>query len=159
MLENWSVRYLASRAFVPTNARNRHPALPPDVCFSACWGSTPNPLNSPVAGAGCAFGSRTLLSLRSRDRQGLRPLESRRNGRRSLAGKGKNEAGLHLCPLSDSGKTGKGLPGQFPNLVQAFLQILNVRRIDAPGFVRPFSVLVQIIRASLEHGNKLAHIP
>ena len=60
------VRYLASSAFVPTNARNRHPALPPDVCFSACWGSTPNPLNSPVAGAGCAFGSRTLWKIATR---------------------------------------------------------------------------------------------
>ena len=63
------VRYLASSAFVPTNARNRHPALPPDVCFSACWGSTPNPLNSPVAGAGCAFVSRTLLFLLRRNRR------------------------------------------------------------------------------------------
>jgi len=61
-------------------------------------------------------------------------------------------------PSSDCGKTGKGLSGQFPNLVQTLLQILNVRSIDAPGFVRPLSVLVQIIRTPLEHGNKLAHI-
>ena len=38
-------------------------------------------------------------------------------------------------PSSDCGKTGKGLSGQFPNLVQTLLQILNVRSIDAPGFV------------------------
>jgi len=63
-----------------------------------------------------------------------------------------------LPPSSNSDKTDKGLSGQFPNLVQTFLQILNVHHIDAPGFVRPFSVLVQIICTPLEHGNKLAHV-
>ena len=38
--------YWASRAFVYTNAQNlRFPAMPETV-GSACWGSTPNPLNS-----------------------------------------------------------------------------------------------------------------
>ena len=47
------------------DSKQRLPALP-ETAVSACWGSTPNPLNSPVAGAGCAFVSRTLLSLRCR---------------------------------------------------------------------------------------------
>ena len=55
----------------------RLPALP-ETAVSACWGSTPNPLNSPVAGAGYAFVPRTLLSLRSRDRRNLRPLAERK---------------------------------------------------------------------------------
>ena len=92
-------RYLASRAFVYTNARNRHPALPPDVCFSACWGSTPNPLNSPVAGAGCAFGSRTLLSLLCRDRRGLRPAWRRKRPPRCFREKEK-KTGLAYIPVS-----------------------------------------------------------
>ena len=79
------ITIVASSVFVPTNARNRHPALPPDVCFSACWGSTPNPLNSPVAGAGCAFVSRTLLSLLRRKRRSLRPFAERKSGSPVLA--------------------------------------------------------------------------
>ena len=55
----------------------------------ARWGRTPNPVTSPVAGAGYAFGNRTLLSLLRRDRRGFRPLESRRSGRHGLAGKRK----------------------------------------------------------------------
>ena len=70
------------------DSKLRFPALP-ETAVSACWGRTPNPLNSPVAGAGCAFVSRTLLSLRCRNRRGLRPLESRRSGRHGLAGKRK----------------------------------------------------------------------
>lgn len=65
------------------DSKLRFPALP-ETAVSACWGSTPNPFFSPVAGAGCAFGSRTLLSLLRRDRRNLHPLESRRNGRHSL---------------------------------------------------------------------------
>ncbi|MDE7044515.1 MAG: PDDEXK nuclease domain-containing protein, partial [Acetatifactor sp.] len=36
------------------------------------------------------------------------------------------------------------LTSAVPNLVRRILQILNVRRIDAPGFVRPLCVPVQI---------------
>ena len=52
---------------------------------------------------------------------------------------------------------GEGLSGQFPYLVQAILQILNIGRIDTPGFVGPLCVLIQIIGASLEHDNELAY--
>ena len=48
---------------------------------------------------------------------------------------------------------GEGLSGQFPYLVQAILQILNICRIDTPGFVGPLCILIQIIGASLEHDN------
>ena len=61
----------------------------------ACWDSIPNPLNSPVAGAGCAFGSRTLLSLLRRDRRDSRPLENRKKVVPALPEKGKTETGLH----------------------------------------------------------------
>ena len=53
---------------------------------------------------------------------------------------------------------GKGLSGQFPNLIKAALQILNVRRIDAARLIRPFCVLVQVVAAPLEQDDKLAHI-
>ncbi|MBD5158208.1 MAG: hypothetical protein HDT13_11330 [Butyrivibrio sp.] len=36
---------------------------------------------------------------------------------------------------------GKGLPGQFPYLVQTILQSLNICRIDTAGFVDPFESL------------------
>ena len=69
-------------------SKQRFPAMP-ETAVSACWDSVPNPLNSPVAGAGCAFVSRTLLFLLRRNRRGFRPLESRRSVRHGLAGKRK----------------------------------------------------------------------
>lgn len=36
--------------YLYTNARNRHLAATPDVCFSACWDSTQLLLNSPLSG-------------------------------------------------------------------------------------------------------------
>ena len=68
----------------------------------ARWGRTPNPVNSPVAGAGCAFGSRTLLSLRPRDRRGLRPARSRKQPPRCFREKEKDGAGLHPCKPAPS---------------------------------------------------------
>ena len=53
---------------------------------------------------------------------------------------------------------GKGLSGQFPNLIKAALQILNVRRIYAARLIRLFCVLVQVVAAPLEQDDKLAHI-
>ena len=53
---------------------------------------------------------------------------------------------------------GKGLSGQFPNLIKASLQILNVRCIDVARLIRPFCVLVQIVAAPLEQDDKLAHL-
>jgi len=51
----------------------------------ARWGRTPNPVNSPVAGAGYAFGNRTLLSLLRRKRRSLRPFAERKSGSPVLA--------------------------------------------------------------------------
>ena len=59
------------------DSKLRLPALPETV-VSACWDSVPSPLNSPVAGAGCAFVSRTLLFLLRRNRRDLRPLAERK---------------------------------------------------------------------------------
>ena len=47
---------------------------------SACWGRTPTPVNSPVAGTGCAFVSRTLLFLLRRKRRSLRALAKWKSG-------------------------------------------------------------------------------
>ena len=55
---------------------------------SACWGRTPNPVNSPVTGAGCAGKDGACAPLQS-----------------------EKAAVLSLPPSSDSGKTGKGLSG------------------------------------------------
>lgn len=57
----------------------------PETAVSACWGRTPNPVNSPVAGAGCAFVSRTLLFLRPRKRRSLRSPAKRKTGNPVLA--------------------------------------------------------------------------
>lgn len=46
----------------------------------ARWGRTPNPVNSPVAGAGCAFVSQTLLFLLRRKRRSLRALAKWKSG-------------------------------------------------------------------------------
>lgn len=103
----------------------------------ACWGSTPNPLNSPVAGAGCAFGSRTLLSLLRRNKWGLRPLTERGSGSSTT------------CPCYQIAAS---------RARDCLEQILNVRRIDTAAFIRSPCVLIQIIRTSPEHDGKLAHI-
>ena len=59
----WSkMRYWASRAFVYANAQNGLPALPPEVRF-CLLGQRPKPFEQPLAGAGCAFGNRTLFHL------------------------------------------------------------------------------------------------
>ena len=50
---------------------------------------------------------------------------------------------------------GKGLSGQFPNLIKAALQILNIRRIDAARLIRPLCILVQVVAAPLEQDNEL----
>ena len=57
---NPKVRYWASRAFVYTNAQNGLPALPPEARF-CLLGQRPKPFEQPLAGAGCAFGNRTLV--------------------------------------------------------------------------------------------------
>ena len=49
---------------------------------------------------------------------------------------------------------GKGLSGQFPNLIKASLQILNVRCIDVARLIRPFCVLVQVGAAPLEQDGE-----
>lgn len=49
------------------DSKLRFPALL-ETAVSASWGSTPTPPEQPRAETGCAFGSRTLLSLLYRDR-------------------------------------------------------------------------------------------
>ncbi len=66
------------------DSKLRFPASP-ETAVSACWGRTPNPVNSPVTGAGYAFVSRTLLSLLRRKRRSLCPFAERKSGSPVLA--------------------------------------------------------------------------
>ena len=93
----------------------------PEIAVSACWGRTPNPVNSPVAGAGCAVRFTNAAVPATQEQTGLAPLGEPEKRQTRPCWKKKNGAGLYLLPLPDCGKARKRLSGQFPNLVQAVL--------------------------------------
>ena len=63
-----------------------------------------------------------------------------------------------IVGLLDGGQPDKDFFHICPDLLQSFLQILDVSMIDAACFVRSFGILVQVVGADSQERNQGFHI-